>query len=153
MDVCGDEAVVLHLDALAAADEHVLADLLHGSDPVGFEIDVGLGRDLPGEVIGESAELVVLRDEVRLAVHFHEHADLGAGQNGLGNNAVLRFPIRLLRRASSAFFAEDIDGCFEVAIGLGERALALHEPGVGLFTEGLYELGVDDGGHGKRVES
>ena len=153
MDVCGDEAVVLHLDALAAADEHVLADLLHGGDAVGLEIHVGLGRDLLREVIGERAELVVLRHEVRLAVHFHEHTDLRAGQDRLGDDAILRFAVRLLRGTGGALLAEDIDGSLKIAIGLGERTLALHETGVGLFAESLYELGIDDGGGHGNVES
>ena len=129
--------------------QDVLADLLHGGDAVGFEIGSGLCCDLLGDIFGEGVEAVVLGDEIRLAVDLDEHADFGAGQDGLGDDAFLGFAICLLRGAGRAFFAQHIDGGFEVAIGLGERAFAFHQTGIGLFAEGFDELGVDDLGHGK----
>jgi hypothetical protein len=148
VNVRGYETVVLYLDALASPHLDVLADLLNRGDALRLEICIRAGCDLPGEVVAESFELLVLRYEVRLAVYFDQDACLRAGKNGLGDDALFRLAIGLFGSARRPLLAEDVDGRLHVAIGLGKSSLAFHQAGVGLFPEGLDRLRVDySGGH------
>ncbi len=60
----------------------------------GFEVHVGIGGEPLGDLIGEGAEHVVARDEIGLAVHFDEHAELAAGGDVLGDDAFAGFARR-----------------------------------------------------------
>ena len=108
----------------------------------GFEIGAGIGwRSFVRSRRRRHWKLFVLRHEVGFAIHLDEHADLRAGQDRLCDDAFLGVAVRLFRGAGGAFLAEHIDRGFEVAIGFGEGALALHQTGVGFLAERFDELG------------
>ena len=82
--------------------------LLHCSHTIRFQIDFRMVRDLTGDLVAECAEGVVLRHEIRLAIDLYEHADLGAGQNGLRDDALPSPPGPLFFAALAAPFLRRI---------------------------------------------
>ena len=138
------QARVLH--ALEAADRHVLADLAHqreahGVDRRAFEFegrqrgDVGrvlLGDQL-GQLVGEGDEVVVLGDEIGLAIDFDHRAD-AIGDVG-GDHAFGRDARAGAGRLRAELDAEDLLGLDGIAVGLGEGLLAHHHRRVGLGAQ------------------
>ena len=80
------------------------------------------------------------RDEIAFAVDFDDHADLSAGMNVVADQAFGGFARGLLGRGGLALLAQDVDGLFDVAIGLDKRGAAIAEAGVGPLSEFLHEL-------------
>src|SRR5262245_17549098 len=60
-----------------------------------------------------------------------------------GDDSLLCRTSGLLRSARDAFCAQDRFGFFQVAAALDESTLAIHESGIGLFTELLDEFWFD----------
>ena len=135
VDVSGDESVAGNFDARVTGDLDVLANLRHDGDAVGFDVRVRIRRKFLCDVVAESAEAVVLRDKIRLAIDLHQHADFGAGRDVLGDDAFVRRAIRFFRGGRDAFFAQIFHGGFDVAFGLDERLFAIHQARAGHFAE------------------
>ncbi len=104
-----------------------------------------------GDVVAERAEAVVLRDKIRLAIDFHEHADFRAGRDVLRNDAFVRCAVGFFCGGRDAFFAQIIHGDFDVALRLDERFFAIHQARAGHFAE-LADVCSSDFSH-KFVES
>ena len=106
-----------------------------------FQPRLGGGRACPidvGEhILDELLEVVGPRHEIRLAIHFDEDARLLVGGELRANHPFARRPSRLLGRAGEPPLAKDRRCLLEVAVGLLERALAVHHAGAGLVAEFL----------------
>ncbi len=92
-------------------------------------------RDLHGEVPDELLELVRARDEVRLAVDLDQDADAAAGVDVAADEALAGVAAGLLGGRRETLLAEQRDGLVEVAAGLLQCALAVHEPGPGALAQ------------------
>ena len=131
VNVGGDHAVAGHFHPRVAGDLDVLANLGHRRFAVGFEVDLGIGGEPLGHVVGEGAEHLVAGDEVGLAVHFHEHAGAAVRGDVLGDDAFAGFAGGDLAGGQGAGLAQDVHGHVDVALGFGERLLAFHHAGAG----------------------
>ena len=100
-------------------------------------------RDLHRELAHELLEVLVAGHEVGLAVDLDEHAQAAAGMDVRGHEALAGVPAGLLGGGSHAPLAEQGDGLVQVAAGLLERTLAVHEPGPGALAELLDQFGLD----------
>ena len=85
-------------------------------------------------------ELIGARNEVGLAVHFHEDADLAAHVDVAADRALAGRAAGLLRRRREAALAQQGGGRFEVAVRFGQRGFAFHEAGAGHVAKFLHEL-------------
>src|SRR5271169_99264 len=130
------------LELLLQARARLLDELLDGrarlglsaqqGQPVGrLAVDGGL-RDLCGRLLEQGG----LGHEVGLAVQLDQHAFLGTAELR-GDQAVGRGAGGPLARILDALDAEQLDRVLEVAIGLGERVLAVHHASAGLVPESL----------------
>ena len=122
----------MRASASRASAGHVLA---------GDVLDGGRRGDLHGDVAGESDEIVVVGDEVGVAVDLDHHADLGAGMDvgldgALGGGALAQI-LDLL----ALLEAQDLDRLIDVVLSLGERLLAVHHARAGALAQGLHVLG------------
>ena len=108
-------------------------DGLIGAGDVG-----GLGSEHSrDDFVGEADELGVLGDEVGLGSELDQGA-VAARDDAVGGLAVSA--LGLLRETRDA---QELDGLVEVALGLGERLLALHHAGAGGVAELLHISGSD----------
>src|SRR6266550_3501774 len=117
---------------------HILGHVLAADIP-----QAGRGRDLHRHVAREGDEVLVLGDEVGVAVDLHENPDLGAGvdvglHRPLGGRALAEI-LNLL----SLLYAQDLDRLLDVAAGLGECLLAVHHSRSGALAQGLHVLRSD----------
>src|SRR4051794_2030676 len=95
-------------------------------------------RSVRDDVVRELHELLVLRDEVGLAVELDQGALRGRHQTGAGA-ALLATPLHL----GGVLHAQDLGGLVEVAVGLFERPLGVHHPGAGGIPELLHVSSAD----------
>src|SRR4051794_17869490 len=88
-------------------------------------VDVGrlLGQHDVEQPLGELDEVGVLGDEVGLAVQLEQRAVLAH------DDAVRGGALEALADVLGALDAQELDGLVEVAVGLGERLLAVHHAG------------------------
>ena len=156
----GRDHTLGHVELGHAAQGHVLADrgdeagerLLDRGRTTGevssleaFERTVGVEGELGG-FTGEGLEAVVARNEVGLGIHFDDGGVMARrfdGDEALGGNAA-----GLLGGLGQALLAQPVDGGFDVAIRLVQRALAVHHARAGLFAELFHQCG-GDVGHGE----
>ena len=118
-----------------------LGDLQIGARVLAFLdcLDVGgvvLQDDL-ADILDELNERSGLRAEVGLAVDLDDSADAALFADGsvchtLGSDAVC-----LLGSLRQTLFAQPLDCLIHIAVGLGERLLAVHHTDVGHFTQFL----------------
>src|SRR5262249_30469406 len=101
--------------------------------------------DVEGDVADELLEVLVARDEVRLAVDLHQHADLAAGMDVARHRALGRGATASLGGLRLALHAQDLDGLLHIAALLGQGGLAIHHPRAGAVAQGLYILRTDVG--------
>ena len=103
--------------------------------------EIALGRrGERGDVAHHVLELLVAGDEVGLRVDLDDGARLALGDDAdeaLGGDAV-----RLLGGLRQALLAQPVDGRFDVALGLGQRRLAVHHAGAGLVAQLLHAAAV-----------
>lgn len=78
------------------------------------------------QVADESAEVLVLGDEIRFARNFDQHADLVVGVYIGFDNALFGRAARLFSGGCDALLAEDFDGGFLIALRFDEGFFALH---------------------------
>ena len=107
-------------------------------------------RDMQGDVLHESAEILVLGHEIGLAIYFHQHPDLSLQMNVGRNNSFLRYARRFLARARDAFRPQDHFRLVQVAVRFGQRAFAIHHSRVGFVAKFLNGFGIDL--HGQHVK-
>src|SRR6476646_7102117 len=102
-------------------------------------------RDVQREVLHQLAELVGVGDEVRLAVDFDEDAD-GVVEVHVGvDEALVGAAPRTLGGAREALLPKELGRPGDVAVGLDQRALAVHHPRAGRVAELLDHRGGDLG--------
>ncbi len=146
MHVARHHALV-DLELRRAAQRHVLAD---GRDRIGngrldrdvtdlggldlLHVGADVERDLRDH-LDQPLELFVAGDEVGLGIDL-DHDPLDAGRlrtdQALRGNAAGFF-----RSFGQALFAQPIDRCLHVAVGLGQRLLAIHHADAGRFAQVL----------------
>src|SRR5579875_3758306 len=97
-------------------------------------------RHLQRQVVHEPLELGRLGDEVGLAVHLDEDADLPARVDVGADRTVGGCARRLLRRLGEPALAQQTERALEVAAALRKRLLAVEEAGAGALAQVLDEL-------------
>ncbi len=131
------------LDVLADGEDHLLQGLLHGQ--AGLAIGEGhQGLHVHGaplahhvaHVLDELHELVVLGHEVGLGVDLHQGGavgeDLGVS-HALGGDAA-----GLLLGGGQALLPQELNSLVHVAVGLGQRLLAVQHAHAGHLAQGFY---------------
>ncbi len=98
------------------------------------------GRHLHGQVLDELLEVRRARDEVRLAVHLEEHADLAPRVDVGRHHAVARLPMSLLGGVRQPLLPEVLDGALQVSLGGIQRRLAIHHAGPRALTKVLDQF-------------
>ena len=134
-----------------AAQRHVLADLgdavgqrLGNSDAAGLRrldrLDIGAGieRDI-GDHLDETLEQIVAGDEVGLGIDL-DHRRLGAAHDD-ADQTFRGDAAGLLGGLRQALLAQPILRRFHVALGLGQRGLAVHHARASRLAQVLDHLG------------
>ena len=104
---------------------------------------VGERGDVQRDVAGEGDEVLVVGDEVGVAVDLDEHADLAVGVDVGLDGALGGLAAGELADLVAHLDAQDLDGLVDVAAGLLQGLLAVHHPRAGLLAQGLDVLGGD----------
>jgi len=94
-------------------------------------------RDVKRDLAREVLEVVVLGDEVGLAINLDEHADLAVGMDVARDDALAGDAFASLRGLCLTLDAQDLDRLVHVAVGLGERLLAVHRSRAGALAQRL----------------
>src|SRR5436190_3302721 len=121
----------LEHEALGLPD--LLGDLIRGHVRGRRRRPGDVDRHLPGELL----KLVAPGDEIGLALHLDQHPHLSRGVDVRGDDALAGGPAASLGSRRLALDAEDLDRLLDVAAGLGERRLAVHDPGAGALAKRL----------------
>src|SRR3954468_15986469 len=121
----------------------LLRDLVLGDVP-----RLRRGGDVQREVLREVDEVLVLGDEVGVALDLDEHADLAGGMHVGLDGALRRLAPGELADLVAHPDAQDLLGLGGVAAGLGEGVLAVHHAGARLLAKGLDVGSADRGAHG-----
>ena len=135
-------AAGLDCDRLVGQQLGLLALGHVGRDGLDGRVHGREARDLHREVADELLEVLVAGHEVGLAVDLDEHAQPAAGVDVGGHLALAGVAAGLLGGCRLAPLAEQDDGLLEVAAGLLEGALAVHEAGAGALAELLDRSGL-----------
>src|SRR3954453_202516 len=98
-----------------------------------------VNRDLARELL----ELVAAGDEVRLALHLHQHAHLPRGVDVRRHDALGGGSPASLGGGCLALHAQDLDGFVDVTLRFREGGLAVHDPGARAVAELLDVRGLD----------
>src|SRR6185437_3288613 len=125
---------------LGLCGAHVLGDVIAA--------DVGDGRgggDLQGDVARELDEVLVVGDEVGVAVDLDQHADARAGVDVGLHGALGGLALAEILDLLALLHAQDLDRPVDVALGLGEGFLAVHHARAGALAQRLDVLGCDLG--------
>src|SRR5437764_4426935 len=96
--------------------------------------------DLHGDLACKTHELIGLGNEVRVAVHLDEHTHLRAGVHISLDGALRGRSLAEILDLLALPHAKDLDRLLHVALGLGERALAVHHARPGAIAQGLHVL-------------
>ncbi len=147
MDVGGDGAAgsgveadeFAELEVFTELDDFGFHEIAHGGFAVrdfegGGVVGGVRGSEFVGDGVDEGLEVVVFGDEVGLAVDFDEEAGSGVGVEACGDDAFVGFAVGFGTGFGDAAFAEEFDGGFDVAVGLGEDFFAVHHAGVGFVA-------------------
>ena len=90
------------------------------------------------QLLGQQLEVLGARDEIGLAVHLDDDADLATQVDVVADHAVLGGAARTLGGGGKALLAKQIDSLVHVAAGLGQRRLAIHHARAGLLAQLLH---------------
>src|ERR1700693_4795989 len=93
------------------------------------------GRHLHGQILHQILEIVGPGNEVGLAVHLHQHAQLRAGMDITAYDALPCSTRRLLRCRSDSVLTENDFRFRQIALGLDQGFLALHHARAGSVAE------------------
>ena len=148
MDVGSDGAFALCFKADVFAEQQVFADLgdfcfdgVFDGEAVAYDcigsskVSSGGGDQGVSDAANESLEVIVLGNEVGLAVDFEQEAGFAASRDACGDGAFVGFAVSFFGSFGNAFFAQQGDGGIDVAIGFFERAFAVHHARVGFVAE------------------
>src|SRR4051794_33331839 len=105
----------------------------------------GRARDVQREVLHELPELLGVGDEVGLAVDLDERPNGVVEVDVRVDPALVGASPGALGRAREPLLAQELRCARDVAVGLDQRALAVHHPGAGRVAELLNHRGVDIG--------
>ena len=97
--------------------------------------------DMHGDIVRKLDERIGAGHEIGFAIQFDEHTDFSAGVDVAADEAFGGFASGFLGGRGLAFFSQDADGFFDVAIGFDEGGAAVRETGVGAFAQLFDELG------------
>ena len=100
-------------------------------------------RNMQGDVLYESAEILVLGHEIGLAIYFHQHPHFPLQMNVGSDDSFFGRARGFFSRTGDAFRAEHRFRLFQITSRFCEGAFAIHHAGVGFFPELLNELGID----------
>src|SRR5579875_1049767 len=100
-------------------------------------------RDLHREFTQQSLKFRRFGNEVGFAVELEQHAELAAGMDVRADRAFRGDPAGALRCRGDTLLTKPYDCLFQVAIGLGQRLLAVHYTGAGLVAQFPYQVSVD----------
>ena len=100
-----------------------------------LDIAADFARDF-GHARDELLEGLVARDEVGLRIDFDQRAGIAA--DGHADQAFRRDAAGLLRGLGKTLLAQPIDRGFEIAVGFGQRGLAVHHARAGLVAQVLH---------------
>src|SRR5450759_1186718 len=98
------------------------------------------GGELHRHVAGEADEVLVVGDEVGVAVDLDQHADLRARVDVGLDRALGRRPLAEILDLLALPDPQDLDRLLDVARGLGEGLLAGHHPRARAVAQGLHVL-------------
>src|SRR6266511_3634745 len=90
--------------------------------------------NVQGDVLYELAKILVLRHEVGLTIHLHEHANLPLQVNVGSHDAFFRCTRSLFTGAGNSFGAQNRLRFSQIAAALNKSALAIHETCVGFLA-------------------
>ena len=100
----------------------------------------GMRRDLQGDLVGELAEPVRVGHEVGLAADLDEHADAAVAVDVGVDDALVVVRSAALGGLGDAALAQQLDRGVDVAAGLDEGALAVHQAGARALAD-VLDLG------------
>ena len=127
----GDQRATLLVDRLAAGELQAIDRL---------DVRRAGGQRRLGDFGREAAEVVATRDEVRLAVHFDQHAGLAVGGLLDDDHAFGGDARGLLVGLRETRLAHVLGGGVQVAVGFDECLLALHHAGAGALAQLLDRI-------------
>ena len=127
VDVRSHQPGAVHLELGVAGEQDVLADLGHLRGAQLLEVGARLSQFELGQFTGELQKLLVLGDEVGLAVDLNQHAGLGVGLDVVGDDALIGLSTGLLGGLDRSLRTEHVDGGLDVAIGLNKGFFAVHQ--------------------------
>src|SRR3954470_16765707 len=145
LDLAGDDLLdqVIGLAALLDLlyeDALLLLDLV-GRNLILVDRHRRCRRDVLGDVLNQFLERIGARDEVGLAVHFHQHAHLAVVMDVAADRALARLLADALLGLGDALGAEILDRLLHVAMVLLERSLRFHHTRAGALAQSLNILG------------
>ena len=130
-----DQAGTLDLQLCVTGELDVLTDLGDLCSTQFLKIGIRFVELEFGNLACEFDKRVILGNEIRFAVDFHQNTRLGIRLNVVGNDALVGFAIGLFRGLDGALCTENVDCLFDVAVGFGQGLFAIHEPCAGQFAE------------------
>src|SRR5664279_5345164 len=143
VDELGANCLRLALNHIAGYELGPLGLELGRRDRLDRSPDRAQTRDLDRQIADQALELVRAGDEVGLAVDFDQDADLAAGVDVARDLAFIGVSAGSLGGRRLASLLEDRGCLLDVAAGLLESALALHDACAALLAEGLDGLRSD----------
>jgi len=93
-----------------------------------------------GHVVAQALEVRRARDEIALAIHLDQHADLPARVDIGAHQPFGRRPLRFLGGRGLALLAQDVDGLLDIAFGFHERIAAGSEARASAVAQFLHQL-------------
>ncbi len=139
VDDLGADRVGLLLRCLVGQQLGPLRLEVRFRDAVRIDVERGQTGNLDGEVSHQSLEFVGHGHEVGFAIDLDQDAHPAAGVDVARDQSLPDLPADFLRGRSQASLAEDRRGLLEIAAGLLEGSLAVHEPGAGSIAQLLDE--------------
>ena len=91
-----------------------------------------------GDVVHQLLEVVRARHEIRLAVDFHQHAELAAVVDVASDQALLGGARGLFAGGRDAVLAQHDFRFGDIALGFHQGLLAFHHPRAGALAEFFY---------------
>ena len=107
-----------------------LRDIL-AADIEGFLV----GRDLKQDVLYQSLEFIIARDEIGLAVDFDQDADLAARVDVRRNHPFIGRSAHFLAGRGQPFLSQPVDRLVHIIVAFHQRLLAVHNSGSRLLPE------------------
>src|ERR1700730_16599532 len=97
-------------------------------------------RNVHGDIVAQLLVRRSARHEVRLAVHFHDHADFSARMNVVPHQSFAGLALCLFRGSRLALLAQNIDGLLHIAGRLHQRRATVAEARAGALAQFLHEI-------------